>query len=111
LDFDPEPVRAANCVPSRAEYERILEAIAKNTLPESMEGVQGVLDLRAKEDDFVLTLRVSGRKTVLEDMSIGDRELKFRIGTREYRLKVHAGMMSGSFSAPGGPEGRVVGLR
>lgn len=32
----PEPVRAANCVPSRAEHERILEAIAKNTLPESM---------------------------------------------------------------------------
>jgi hypothetical protein len=39
--------------------------------PESMEVVQGVLDLRAKEDDFVAALRVNGRKTVLEDMSIG----------------------------------------
>ena len=98
-------------MPSRAEYERILEAIAKNTLPESMEGAPGGLDLRAKEDDFVLTLRVNGRKTELEDVSMADRELKFRIGAREYRLKLHAGMMSGSFSAPGGPEAKVVGLR
>jgi hypothetical protein len=130
----PELVRAANCVPSRAEHERILEAIAKNTLPETMgpcqpkeedfngrwsvlekmldgKVVQGVIDLRWKGDDLAATHEVNGRKTVLEDLSIGDRELKFRIGEREYRLKVHGGMISGSFSAPGGRAGQVVGLR
>jgi hypothetical protein len=130
----PEPVRAANCVPSRAEHERILEAIAKNTLPESMgpcqpkeeefngrwsvlekmpdgKVLQAVIDLRWKGDDLAATHEVNGRKTELRDVSIGDRELKFRIGAQEYRLKVHAGMMRGSFSVPSGPAGQVVGLR
>lgn len=130
----PEPVRAANCVPSRAEHERILEAIAKNTLPESMgpcqpkeedfngrwsvlekmpagKVVQAVIDVQWKGDDLSVTHEANARKTKLEDLSIGDREMKFRIGAQEYRLKVHAGMMSGSISAPGGVTGQLVGLR
>jgi hypothetical protein len=130
----PQAVAAANCVPSPTDRRRIMEAIAKKTaMPvagpcqpkvEDFNGrwsviekmpdgkvVQGVLDLRAKEDDFVATLRLNGRKTELEDVSMADRELKFRIGAQEYRLKVHAGMMSGSFSAPGGLAGQLVGLR
>jgi hypothetical protein len=133
-DLIPEPVRAANCVPSRAEHERILEAIAKNTMPDSMgpcqpkeedfnghwsilektpdgKVIQSVIDLRWKGDDLAATYEVNDRKTKLRELSIGDRELKFRIGAAEYRLKVHAGMMSGSFSAPGGATGQVVGLR
>ena len=130
----PEPVRAANCVPSRAEHERMVEAIAKKEWPESTgpcqpkieefmgrwsviekmpDGklIQGVIELRWKGDDLSATFQANGTKSELQDVSMGDRELRFRIGAQKYRLKVHAGMMNGSFAAPGGPAGQLVGLR
>jgi hypothetical protein len=133
-DFVPDSVRAANCVPSVAERERMMQALAKDQplpaiapcapQPEKLAGswsiteqqpgggfAHSLLVFRGPDDDRDDTLAENGETRTIDQMTMADRELRFRVRDREYVFTLDTDVMHGTVNRPGGDQRLVVALR
>ena len=132
-DFIPDAVRAANCVPSVADRERLVNALAKNqplplidpcaANPAAIAGkwslverladgstADAQLELNPAADDQIGALTENGRTRDLDEINLGGRELRFREADREFRVTINGDTISGTVTQ-NGKSGSVVGLR
>jgi len=71
---------------------------------------QAVVEFIGSSDDPAMTITGDGRKRDIDEMSVHDRELRFRVSDRQFVTIVDGGVMTGTFTFPDGRSGRLVGL-